>query len=246
MATLGVEKRLWSDLGANEIPGTAKVPVEEIISFFKGKTVGLLGLDIGSGSGRSSEILKKKTGSDIVALDLNIAGLKSTRVDKKTQARAEKLPFRPDAFDFVVVCGVMTNLVDRQPDKAKQLRLDVAKLLFKVVKPGGCVAVSDFGSERILDDYNVDYKRHFLITGEMGTIAVLRSGETFYGKSDDEIIALGKRHGVVERYAHHYTRQELSVLFTDVGFSIDSTQVGLVQTPRGKVCLDNIVQVARK
>jgi SAM-dependent methyltransferase len=229
-----------------EIPGSTRVPVREINDFFKGETENLKGLDVGSGNGRSTKVLKEfLKGSDVVALDLSHEGLFLTETKRKVQAKAEELPFRPDAFDFINVCGVMTNIVDEDPNKAQELRAKVMSSLYSVLKPGGCIVISDFNADHLLDNYPVNYDRHALITKEHGTIAVLKNRETFIGKGNEEIAAL-RGTDKIERYAHHYSPKELVGLMQDAGFNVQKYSVEVAQTPKGNRPIENIVILAEK
>jgi len=238
---------VWNEqLRGKNIQGSTRVPVREIIDYFQGNTKNLRGLDLGSGQGRSTKILKDSLiGSNITALDLSTEGLALTETKNRIQAKAEALPFEPESFDFINVCGVMTNLVGETEEEAKALRENVLTGLYDVLKPGGCIVISDFGAEHLLDDYNVNYKRHALITDEQGTIAVLKSGETFVGKSNEEIAAM-RGTDVIERYAHHYTPRELAILLQSTGFIVDRYDVEIAQTPKGKKPIENIIMLASK
>jgi len=238
---------VWNHrIDGEKIPGSTRVPVAEIFAYFGGKVNGLRGLDLGSGRGRSTAILEGcLEGSRITALDLSFSGLTLTQVSDKIQARAEELPFRQQSFDFVNVCGVMTNIVDNDPLVALEMRKKVLSNIFRVVKTGGCVVVSDFGAEHLFDGYNVDYRRHSLITGEIGTIAVLKNGESFIGKSDEEVAAM-RNTGVIERYAHHYKPEELILLLMEAGFVIQRYSIEKAQTPVGKKPIENIIILAAK
>ncbi|MFH0979842.1 MAG: class I SAM-dependent methyltransferase [Candidatus Roizmanbacteria bacterium] len=229
-----------------DIPGSTRVPINEILEFFNGKTENLRGLDLGSGSGRSTKMLKECfKGSDIVALDLSHEGLFLTETQKKVQAKAEGLPFKSESFDFINICGVMTNIVDENPGKAQELRTRIMSNLYSAVKPGGCVIISDFCADHLLDNYPVNYDRHALITQEHGTIAVLKNGENFTGKSDEEIAAMRGTNNI-ERYAHHFTPKELIDLLQNTGFKVRKYTVEIAQTPKGKRAIENIIMLAEK
>lgn len=236
--------KVWKEI--KDIPGVTKVPVNEIAEFFAGETKDLLGLDVGSGSGRSTQLLQSAfRESKIVPFDLSLKGLSQMQSADKIQARAEEIPFPKDKFDFVNLCGVMTNLVDRKPEAAVQLRRKVIESLHRVLKPGGCLTISDFGANHFFDNYHVNYERHALITGEKGTIAVLRSGENFIGKTNTEIAAMRGTEEVI-RYAHHYTTQELIDLVAFEGLRVRKCQVELALTPVGKRPIENLIVVAEK
>lgn len=236
--------KVWKEV--KQIPGATNVPANEIKEFFGGETEGLLGLDVGSGEGRSTEILQSALSkAEIIPFDLSFEGLSKTRSADKVQARAEEMPFPKERFDFINLCGVMTNLVGRNPESAKQLRERVIESLYRVLKPGGCLAISDFGADHIFDDYRVNYERHALITGEPGTVAVLRSGENFIGKSDEEVAAMKGTNKIV-RYAHHYTTQELVDLVASQGFKVRKCTIDLATTPVGKKQIENLIVLAEK
>jgi ubiquinone/menaquinone biosynthesis C-methylase UbiE len=240
----GVE--FWDgEIEGSKIPGAASVPIKELKDFF-GTKDNLIGLDLGSGQGRStSELRQFFPNSKIVALDLSSSGLQLTNTEYKTQAKAERLPFENNAFDFINVCGVMTNIVDKDPVKAQDLRHNVMNELFRTIKPEGCVVISDFGSEHLLDNYYVNYERHKLITKEYGTIAVLKTGENFTGKTNAEVAAIADT-DKVERFAHHYTNVEMRELLTNVGFKVEKFSICLATTPNGKNKIDNLIFVAVK
>lgn len=130
----GIE--VWGEY-EDRIPGTTRVPVKELQEVLK-DTRGKIGLDLGCGSGRSTTILKEGLGCKVVALDLSLTGLGATLATKeKVQARGEALPFENETFDFVNLCGVMTNLTERNPSKAQKIRNNLAKETFRCLKEGG-------------------------------------------------------------------------------------------------------------
>lgn len=238
---------VWNEqITGDKIPGSTRIPVVEISEFFDGKTEGLSGLDLGSGQGRSTKVLEKfLIGSKITALDLSFSGLSLTQTQDRVQAKAEELPFKASIFDFINVCGVMTNIVDENPMMAREMRAKVLSNLYLAVKPGGCIVISDFGAQHLMDNYQVNYDRHSLITGEKGTIAVLKNGENFVGKSDEEVAAM-KGTSAIERYAHHYTPSELMDLIKNAGFDLRKYSVETVQTPIGNKTIENIIMLAEK
>lgn len=205
-------------------------------------------LDIGSGSGRSTKQLREIGINKVVALDLSHQGLILTNATPlKFNASAEFLPFADDTFDGMNLCGVMTNLTDRDPEVGKKLRLDVAKQIFRCLKKGGFLFLSDFCSEHYLTDYPVNYKRRALITKEEGTIAVFNPNAvvSFVGLSDNDVVKLGQDEKKLMRFARHYSPKELIELFGSVGVSIQSYTIEVGKTPSGTP-IENIILVARK
>jgi SAM-dependent methyltransferase len=240
-------RTVWDKkIASKDIPGTTVVPVAELANYFQGNFSGLFGLDLGSGSGRSTDqITTGLPGSKVAAIDLSLDGLRTTdAASHRFQASALEIPFRNDTFDFVSICGVFTNLVSDDSSLAIGLRVRAVQELHRTIKTGGCVVISDFGAEHKIDKYLVNYRRHALITGEIGTIAVLRSGVSFANKTDDEIIAMKGTDDVI-RYAHHYFPSELKSLLQSSGFRVRTTSIGLTKTPSG-IPIENIVMLASK
>lgn len=238
---------VWRKFEGKSIPGSTRVPVREISEHFLGNTKDLVGLDLGSGSGRSTETLRRKLKCQVYALDLSLKGLRSTRKDiNKVQATGEALPFPDNYFDFVNLCGVMTNLAAKIPEVSERQRGQVALEIFRTLKPGGIVVISDFSSDHSLTRYPVNYERHKLITGEYGTIAVFDPKEhiTFKGKNEDEIKALSDSPFLV-RFAHHYSPDELGRIMRDAGFETPNHSIEIGSTPSGTP-IENIILTATK
>lgn len=239
--------KVWQKFEGRSIPGSTRVPYEELIEAFKGKTKGLFGLDLGSGSGRSTEVLKKKLNCEMAALDLSLSGLQATSsTEKKTQASGVTLPFKENTFDFVNMNGVMTNIVDRNPARANKFREQITEEVFRCLKNGGVLTVADFCADHVLTGYPVNYRKHHLITGELGTIAVFDPDQkiTFSGKSDQEVAYLTESPYLV-RFAHHYYPQELIQLFQNAGFSVERYTIEIGKTP-SRTPIENIILVAKK
>lgn len=238
-------KKVWEGFG-DRIPGSTRVPVEELKDLL-GNTQGKVGLDLGCGSGRSTEILTERLGCKVVALDLSLPSLKAVKTtEEKVQASGEFLPFEDKSFDFVNVCGVMTNLTDWDPEKAILKRANLAKEVFRCLKNYGVIVVSDFCADQALSKYPVSYRRHALITKEMGTIAVFdpKAKVSFEGLSDEEVEALRKSEDLV-RFAHHYKPAELDDIFKEAGFQSVKYTVEVGKTPSG-IPIDNVIFTARR
>ncbi|MCB9800938.1 MAG: class I SAM-dependent methyltransferase [Pseudomonadales bacterium] len=237
---------VWNgQIKSERIPGSSRVPFIEIARFFEGKTQGKVGLDLGSGKGRSTSVLKEAlAGISLTALDLSLSGLQSTQVENRVQATAEVLPFSDEVFDFINVCGVFTNLVAHTPIESLKLRAQVMSELSRVLKKDGCLVISDFSALHQFDSYKVNYNRHALITQEYGTIAVLRHGENFVGKTDDDLRAM-RGTDAIERFAHHYTPDEFIRLINASFLKMQSYTVELGQTPSGND-IENIILTISK
>lgn len=225
-----------------EIPGSTRVPIEEIRKIRSGDKITIL--DLGSGKGRSTQILKENFPlAQIVAFDLCREGLLRTEesLADRVQGTILKLPFKEESADVAVLCGVMTNLTDQDPKLATQARQAAVQQITRVLKPGGMCVISDFSREHRLSDYPVNYERHQLITGEFGTIAVFDPDAkiTFVGKSDEEVAAL-KHSPYLRRFAHHYSPEELIELGKNNGLTAVKYAIELGKTPSGNP-IDTIV-----
>lgn len=226
------------------IPGSTRVPVEELKEAVNINGRGVI-LDLGSGEGRSTrELQQEYPNAKIVAFDLNYKGLLNTtrEVGARIQGTVLELPFADESVNGVVLCGVMTNITDKNPEKAIKARSEVIKEVSRVLKPNGICVLSDFNSEHNLSNYPVNYFRHQLITGEYGTIAVFDPSAhiNFVGKSDEEVVLLAES-PYLQRFAHHYSSKELINLIEsekDLVVTKYLAEVGI--TPSGKP-IDTIV-----
>ena len=110
-------------------------------------------LDLGAGSGFSSEMLAR-LGYDVVAIDPDRAalshsrrriGFDATRIDGRVTvvtALAETLPFASAQFDGVVAMNVLHHVPDLPA---------VARELARVIKPGGRVAFCEPGLDHLAE-----------------------------------------------------------------------------------------------
>lgn len=228
------------------IPGSSRVPVREIWDFFGGKTAGLVGLDSGSGSGRGTKLLRDQLNASVYALDLSIAGLKNTEGGLRVQGSAVDLPYKDETFDFITICGVMTNITSTDTEAARKMRHRIAAEAFRCIKPEGLVIISDFSADHTLSGYPVNYPKHELITGELGTIAVFDPAKkiSFQNKSDEEIKQMASSPDLV-RFAHHFQPSELAKIFLETGFEVPRYTIELGKTPSGNP-IENIILSAVK
>jgi glycosyltransferase involved in cell wall biosynthesis/SAM-dependent methyltransferase/uncharacterized protein YbaR (Trm112 family) len=99
--------------------------------FFRDKLL----LDVGAGSGRHSA-QAAALGAEVVAIDLgrsiDVSRRNLPQAVLTVQADAERLPFAPESFDFVMSIGVLHHLPDTQA---------ALKWLVPFVKPGGWLHV---------------------------------------------------------------------------------------------------------
>jgi len=105
-------------------------------------------LDVACGTGDVSLALRQKasrariTGLDFSPGMLELARAKSLRAGgdlELIEASAEELPFAANEFDLVTIAFGIRNVVDRQKALAE---------FFRVLKPGGRVAILEFSRPR--------------------------------------------------------------------------------------------------
>jgi ubiquinone/menaquinone biosynthesis C-methylase UbiE len=243
-------EKYW--VNQREISGSTRVPIEELREFGSNK-IGdgkKVILDLGSGEGRSTSTLQSFfPEAKIIAFDLSREGLKKTALEAtgRVQGTILELPFGNESADGIVLCGVMTNIADKDPNEAINARKKALKEVARVLKQGGVCVISDFNSEHELSNYSVNYFRHQLITGEYGTIAVFDPSAkiTFRGRSDDDIALLAKS-PYLQRFAHHYSPKELMDLIeSQKELKIIKYSVEIGRTPSGNP-IDTIVMSFKK
>lgn len=235
----------------DKIPGSTRVPVNELKEKWgetKGKNRVIL--DLGSGEGRSTSVLQSSfPEAKIVAFDLSHEGLKKTmsEISGRVQGTVLELPFDNESIDGISLCGVMTNITDKDPNEAIKARKTVLREISRVLKPGGTCIISDFDNEQKLSKYPVNYFRHQLITGEYGTIAVFdpSANVSFRGKNDDEVALLAKSPHL-QRFAHHYSPDELiDLIESQHDLKVDKYFVEIGSTPSGNP-IDTIIMSFEK
>lgn len=225
--------------------GTARVPLEELKCLLN-SAKNPLGLDIGSGLRRSTKILREHVATRIIALDKNLKFLQGDKsTSERVQARAELLPFSENIFDFIALIGLMTTLVNKDPQKSKEQRASVVREVFRCLKKGGLVVVSDFSTTYDYSKLPTFYRGYELITGEYGTIALYEGTRNpINDLSDDEILKFAEGHQT-DSFVHHYSPTELTGTFNSVGFNIISCKIepGIMPSGRSR---DAIILVASK
>lgn len=229
----GVE--VWKNYEARSIPGSTRIPIQEIRDMFP-ITSSLLGLDVGSGAGRSAGILRKELGCKIVAIDVNVQGLLATdNINLRIAGDAQLLPFKNDVFDFVSLAGLMANLTHKEPEKAKIMRYQVAQEVYRCLRPGGCAVVSDFAATGELSGLKHNYRGHALVTGEYGTSVGFSPPcpTDFEAMTDDEILEYTRTH-TIDRFTHHYTPFELVEIFHQAGFKVPRYSIELGKSSSGR------------
>ncbi len=226
---------VWKNYEARSIPGSTRIPIQEIRNIFH-STSDLLGLDVGSGAGRSTEILRKELGCRVVAVDVSMRGLLATdSTSLRIVGDAQLLPFENEVFDFVNLAGLMANLTHKEPERAKAMRYQVAREVYRCLKPEGCAVVSDFAATGELSGLKHNYRGHALITGEYGTSVGFSPPcpTDFEAMTDDEILEYAGTH-TIDRFTHHYSASELVEIFHQAGFKIPKYSIELGKSSSGR------------
>lgn len=160
-------------------------------------------LDVGCGFGKTLFELEKLGHNNLVGVDINPSGIIKAKASIKDNKNlnfitgdANKLGFKDKAFNFVITQAFWTTITNKRD------RLIIAKEINRVLKVGGMIYFADFGRTW----NNPHYKNAYLQGREDG----LELG-TFkaYNKVTGEFMYL----------AHHHTKNELSELLKESGFS---------------------------
>ena len=193
-------ERLWVDnFRAGETPGSLELAVKFINSLHSGDQV----LEVGCGYGRMSISLRKKRNVSVTGVDINTHEISSAQ---KNSAYSEvgfeamdgtQLEYLGDQFDSVVMVGVLGGV-------EREIREKLLSQAFRVVKPGGSLAVAEFKMNTSDPEKVEKYKADAKITGEWGSKIIRRRI-----KGIDKILFV----------ARHFTREELISMFEDAGFS---------------------------
>lgn len=228
---------VWGDYDVQRIPGTARVPTAELKNYFR-ETAGLLGLDLGSGSGRSTGILKEALGCKLVGLDLNRGGLINT-LDPAHEVfgvlgDAIAIPFGDNIFDFVNLTAVMTNFTHLNIETAREMRNGAAREVHRTLRSGGVAVISDYSTTSELSGGVTNYHGHALITREHGTIVGFNPvcPKHFEVMTDGEILRYAEGHEI-DRFTHHYRPKEMVKIFSLAGFCVPEFSIEIGISPSG-------------
>lgn len=200
----------WMKFGAHETPGSLRLANDFISTLNQGGKV----LEVGCASGRVLRHLRTVKQVEAVGVDINNAEIAGAKGQEHNQGiefhvmNGARLKFPDNSFDNVVMTGVIGGV---EPNK----RSRILKEAYRVVKPGGTVAVAEFKVNKDDPEKRRKYEEAEAVTGEDGT----------------RIIKKGK---VILFYAKHFTEDELIDLFDQAGFlsiqtrgeSIESAGIG--------------------
>ncbi len=183
----------WRKSSGNKVIASSPFS-EKIFDFIpKGGRV----LDLGSGDGRISKVIKKhgfKTyGMDINPTAVNLAKAQPDLVGIEFSMQdAKATTYENEFFDAVIEQAVLACV-------EKSDRLTIFTEVHRILKSGGFFSIAEFGFEEKLHER---YKSDALLSGEYGTVVV---------KSDD---------GMKPFRSHHFRNEELDTLIKNAGFEI--------------------------
>lgn len=206
---------------AHETPASLRL-ADDFVNFLKPNDKVL---EVGCAFGRVANYLSIKrdvfvTGIDINAKEIIFAQEFTSRINSKTGFQVMdgvQLEFPNDVFDDVVMVGVLGGV---GPEERKSL-LEEA---FRVVKPGGRVAISEFAINTADPEKKKKYEIDESETGEWGSKVIRKGGKILF-------------------IAKHFTEDELRILLSDAGFgNMDSREQAVETAGIG----DGIVEARRQ
>jgi ubiquinone/menaquinone biosynthesis C-methylase UbiE len=183
-------------------------------------------LDFGCGNGRLLEILREKDvdyyGVDVSQELVNLAKERYPQFSSnivKISGQAG-LDFPNDFFDSVVSVAVFHHL------PGKNFRLDIAKELFRITKPGGIVIVTV---------WNLWQKKYckYIVKNILRKLVGLSRLDFL----DCEIPFRNNRGETFKRFHHAYTKKDMAELFSNAGFKVTEAKI---------VNNKNLVLIAKK
>lgn len=180
-------------------------------------------LDIGCGTARVIEHLIKHKDVEATGIDINRAAIKRAKERRGCEnaqfgvGDGASMKFPDNNFDNVIMTGVIGGV-------ELEIRKKILAEAYRVVRPGGTVAVAEFKMN--LDDPEKikKYDDAEQITHERGTKIIKRGGK--------------------ELFVKHFTEDELIKMFSDAGFISIQTR-GEAMEP-GPGLGDGIVEVRRQ
>lgn len=166
-------------------------------------------LDVGSGSGRTFELLAEKevdfTGIDVSQGMVDFCNEKFKEHALKPvfkKANAAKLPFEDNSFDVVTGIAVLHHL------PSKELRKKALEEMQRVVRPGGNI---------LLTNWNLWQPKYVKKVLKHGARSLVSEDKYDFG---DVIIPWVTKTAVVKRYYHAFTLSSLKKLAEEVGLEI--------------------------
>lgn len=188
-------EKMWiKNFRAHETPSSLRL-AEEYLNSLRPNDIAL---EVGCAFGRVAIFLAKKTGVSVTGVDINPAEIdyaKSNSENSKVNFAimdGTQLDFPNNKFNSVVMLGIIGGV-------ELETRKDLLAEAYRVVKPGGTVAIAEFkmnlGDPKRVKKYEEDKA----VTGEWGSRIV-------------------KRGDVVLFIAKHFTEDELIGMFKDAGF----------------------------
>lgn len=199
---LTIREQMWVDnFRKHETPGSLRLVEDFLGSLRPGNRV----LEVGCASGRVSIFLAEKkkvvvTGVDINPHEINYAQENSVHPKVNLEVMdGTQLEFPDNQFDSVVMVGVLGGV-------GEEVREELLSEAYRVVKPGGTVAVAEFKMNLSNPEKLKKYKEDAKETGEWGSKIIRKGIKTLF-------------------IAKHFTEDELVEMFKDVGFcSIQSRE----------------------
>ncbi len=190
-------ERLWiENFHAQDTPSSLRLAGDFVDLLHPGEKV----LEVGCAFGRIANFLSNRKDVLVTGVDINSAEIKwardaSAKLSNQTvfqEMNGEELTFPENAFDFVVMVGVLGGV-------ESEVRRNLLKEAYRVVKSGGKMAVAEFRMNLDDSEQVKKYEADMAITGEWGSRVVKKGGKVLF-------------------IAKHFKEGELTNLLLKAGF----------------------------
>ena len=180
-------------------------------------------LDFGCGNGRLLELFFGKnfdyTGVDISEKLIDIAKKKYPEKadDFQKISSSESLPFPDNSFNAIYSIAVFHHL------PSEELRLKIAKELFRVLKPDGKIVITVWNLWQRKYIKNIIKNWLGKIFGSSTPIVGVELPRLDW--NDCNITFKDNQGKVFNRFHHAFTKRELKKLFSEAGFQIEKCEI---------------------
>lgn len=204
-------ERMWIDnFQAHETPASLRLADDFVNLLNPDDKV----LEVGCAFGRVAIFLSNRKDVLVTGIDINKAEIKwakdaGSKFNKNEETNFEvmngtQLSFDENEFDSVVMVGLLGGV-------ELSVRKDLLKEAYRVVKPGGKIAVAEFKMNLTDSQQIKKYEEDMVITGEWGSRIIRRGTKILF-------------------IAKHFTEEELKTLLLDAGFESMESREQIIET----------------
>lgn len=175
-----------------------------------------------------------------MGIDLNAEALQNAqdRIPEATYLAVDctkPLPFANEAFDAITISFVLVNIIPAT------LRASVVVEFERILKPGGCIWVNE---GTVSDEYQLRYELARPFLQEDHTFYVFKDKQLASQLKTVEELRAALDQDAAARVAHHFTEEELRLLFKNEHCL--STQSLVTTSPNTHMKISMIVSVFQK